>query len=189
MPDEIEQTIAPIDANDPVPHLARSITIELPDQGDRKINTSMALVLACHILGLSGPDIAKRTGLTHGTVRNSLSHGRRLGARKEIDPTAIVKDRLFGKAVDTLDELMDEGHSDELRAKIATDAVKGVGGYQQYAKQEMKGGPAGAGGGFDFTLNLVITEPKRAMKDGDVIAGEIVGVARTLDAADDAKDK
>lgn len=182
-----EQPLTPtLDQHDPVPAMARSITIELPDQGDATINAKMAMVLALYMLDLPHKEIARRVGLAPATVRNYVCHGRRLGALKGIDPAALVRNRLVDKAVDTIDELMDEGHDDELRAKLATDALRGSGGYQQYQKQDVRGLPGTPGGGasVDFTLNLVITEPKREIKASDAIMGEIVGVPRTLETAE-----
>lgn len=191
MSDEIEQTIAPIDDNpaDPIPAIAASLKLEAPPPylGPQRA-AKMMQCAGLRLAGLRLNEIAKRTGLAYGTVSNYLADARRHGVYKEDDAIATVKTHMRAKALDVIDELMDDDDK-AIRGKFALETAKGLGELVQHQKQDVRGGGMAAGGNFDFTLNLVVTEPKRAVKDGDVIAGEIVGIPRTLGAADDDKDK
>ena len=138
--------------------------------------------------GLRLREIATRTGLAYGTVSNYLADARRHHVYKEDDAIAVVKQRLRMKSLDVIDELMDD-EDKAIRGKYALEAAKGLGELVQHQKQDVRGAIGVGGGNIDLTLNLVITEPKREMKSGDVIAGEIVGTPRMLGAVEDDKDK
>lgn len=188
MSDEIEQTIATIDdPADPIPAITASLDLPAPPPHLGPLRAARMLEVAgLHLAGLRIKEIAARTGMAYGTVVNYLTHAKKHGVVKEDEGLTALKARMALRSLETIDELMEDPDK-TIRGKYALEAAKGLGQLVQHQKQDVRGGPAGAGN-FDLTLNLNIIEPKRPMKDGDVIAGEIVGVPRTLNAPEDDKD-
>lgn len=160
--------------------LAERFDVKAPEGLPPRMAASMVRCVAWALVGLNGKQIAERTGLSHGHVRNLLSAAKRLKVYEPRDVDRSLIDRMRTESMENLQELM---HDDDkaIRLKTNLEVAKGLGELVQHANVKGAGLPGGGGGtSMDFTLTLNIVEPKRTVKDGDIIAGEIVGVPREL---------